>query len=312
MNSVLLVKLKNKKVMKKSILAIASLSLGSIVFAQNEKVYTPVKGDWAIGIDAAPFLNYFGNFIGGDGANVAPSWNYLTTNQTITGKYFASDDMAYRGSLRLGFGSMGQSAMVADRASTVIADYPSTFAPEVENTMNVSSTTVGLSGGVEWRKGSGRLVGFYGGELGIALSSSQESYTYGNVLSLSTAASPVAVDAADDFGGNVGPDAFGFDSRTLEQKNGATFGIGLRGFIGAEYFVLPKLSIGGEFGWGLMFVSNGANSLRTESVGFNAGGTEIVGEVETTGDKSSMFGIDTDANNTVFGPATSLRITLHF
>lgn len=298
--------------MKKSILAVATLLLGSTAFAQDDKVYTPVEGDWAIGIDAAPFLNYFGNFIGGNDGNVAPSWNFLTTNQTITGKYFVSSDMAYRGSLRLGFGSMGQSQMVADRASTTTPDYPSTLPVEVENTMKASSSNIGLSGGIEWRKGSGRLVGFYGGELGIALSSSKESYSYGNALTLSTAANPVAVDGDDDFGGNVGPDAFGFNSRTLEQKNGSTFGIGLRGFIGAEYFVLPKLSIGGEFGWGLMFVSNGASSTRTESVGFNSGGTEIIGEVETTGDKSSMFGIDTDANNTVFGPATSLRITLHF
>ena len=298
--------------MKKSILAVASLLMGTAAFAQDDKVYTPVEGDWAIGIDAAPFLNYFGNFIGGNDGNTSPSWNFLTTNQTITGKYFVADDMAYRGSLRLGFGSMGQSAMVADRASTATPDYPSTLPVMVENTMKMSTTNIGLSGGIEWRKGSGRLVGFYGGELGIALSSSSESYTYGNALTLSTASNPVAVDGADDFGGNVGTDAFGFPSRTLEQKNGSTFGIGARGFIGAEYFVLPKLSIGGEFGWGLVFQSNGASSLRTESVGFNAGGTEIVGEVETTGDKSSSFGIDTDSNNSVFGPAGSLRLTLHF
>jgi len=298
--------------MKKSILAVATLLMGTAAFAQDDKVYTPVEGDWAIGINADPFLNYFGNFIGGNGLNAAPAWNFLTTNQTITGKYFASDDMAYRGSLRLGFGSDGQTVMVGDRASVAAVDYPSTLPVMVENKMSMSTTNIGLSGGIEWRKGKGRLVGFYGGELGISLSSSSESYEYGNALTLSTAANPVGIDAADDFGGNVAPDAFGFPSRTLEQKNGSTFEIGARGFIGAEYFIIPKLSIGGEFGWGLVFQSIGASTLRTESVGFNTGGTEIIGEVETTGNKSSSFGFDTDANNSVFGPAGSLRITLHF
>jgi len=296
--------------MKKSILAVAVL-IGTSAFAQDltskkGESYLPAEGDWAIGIDATPFLNYFGNLIGGNDGNVAPTWNFLTTNQTITGKYFVADDMAYRGSLRLGFGSFGGNAMVADRSSTTAPVYPA-LPTEVENTMKMSSTDIGLSGGIEWRKGSGRLQGFYGGELGIAFSSSKETYTYGNALA-PTGTPAVVVDAADDFGtGNIGFDTYGNDARVLESKGGSTFSLGLRGFIGAEYFVLPKLAVGGEFGWGLGFTSIGASETTMESTDGLTVGTQVI-----TGSKVSGFGFDTESNNSVFGPAGSLRVTFHF
>ncbi|MDX1653357.1 MAG: hypothetical protein R3277_12745, partial [Brumimicrobium sp.] len=88
--------------------------------------------------------------------------------------------------------------------------------------------------------------------------------------------------------------------------------LGLRGFIGVEYFILPKLSLGGEFGWGLVFMSTGSSSMTTESVGFNPSGTESVEQITTETGGSSSFGIDTDANNTVFGPAGSLRLSFYF
>ena len=310
--------------MKKSIFTVA-LILGAAATAmaqdKEEKQYTPESGDWAIGIDATPFLNYFGNFIGGTDANAAPSWNYLTTNQTITGKYFTSEDMAFRGSLRLGFGGNSESNMVADRTNTADPAWPAAE-PMVENTAKYGSTNIGLSGGIEYRKGKGRLIGFYGGELGFAISSMKETYTYGNALTASTAGTPVNVDAADDFTGGMmgttlaaGTDGMGvgYTSRMLEYSSGTGFGIGVRGFIGAEYFVLPKLSVGGEFGWGLVFMSQGASTTTAEAVGtqFNAT-ADAVETITSTGNTSSSFGVDTDSNNSVFGPAGSLRMTLHF
>ncbi len=286
--------------MKKSFLAVAMILGTTATFAQD-KQYTPEAGDWAVGIDATPFLNYFGNFIGGNGTNSAPTWTYLTTNQTITGKYFASEDMAYRGSLRLGFGSSTDRGMVG-QSGAAAPTYPALGAM-VEDTYKSSYNNIGLAGGIEMRKGSGRLIGFYGGELGIALGGSKEAYTYGNAI----VAADGTIPATTDFGSNIGFDTYGNDARVTESKGGSMFGIGVRGFIGAEYFVLPKMSIGGEFGWGLGFMSNGASSTSMESTD----GT-TVGSQTLEGTKSSMFGLDTDFNNTVFGPAGSLKLTFHF
>ncbi len=312
--------------MKKSILAVAVV-LGSTAFAQkmeskNGEAYLPAAEDWAIGVDATPFLNYFGNLIGGgQNANNAPTWNYLTTNQTITGKYFAADDMAYRASIRLGFGSMKESNMVADRTNTANPAWPS-LDPMVENTAKYGSTNIGIGVGLEKRRGFGRLQGYYGAELGFNISSMKETYTYGNGLTPSSAAVPVNVTAADDFtGGSMGTslingvDGTGtpYQGRITEYKSGMAFGLGLRGFIGAEYFVLPRIAVGGEFGWGLVFVSQGASSTTHEGVGTAFGGTvDQVATITTEGNKSSTFSVDTDNVTGVFGPAGSLRMTFHF
>ena len=72
-------------------------------------------------------------------------------------------------------------------------------------------------------------------------------------------------------------------------------------------FVLPKLSIGGEFGWGFGLTSTGASTTTLESTD----GTQVASQ-EELGTKSSSFGLDTDINNSLFGSAGSLKLTLHF
>lgn len=302
--------------MKKSFLALAVVLGATTTFAQDltskkGEAYLPEAGDWAVGIDAMPIVNYFGNFIGGNGSNYGtPSWDFNNSFQTITGKYFVDATTAYRAHVRLGFGSDKGSEMVADRSFTGTIEYPSSQAPEVENTFKMGSTNIGLGGGIEMRRGAGRLQGFYGGELGIMLASEKATYTYGNALNQNTTGN-VDVDADDDMG-SLTTDPFGNTARITEWKSGSMFGLGLRGFIGAEYFVLPKLSVGGEFGWGLGFMSGGTSSTTMESEGLNGSGNEVRGEFTEEVANGSSFGIDTDNNNTVFGGSGNLRITFHF
>lgn len=310
--------------MKKSILAVAVVLGATSLFAQkleNKKgeAYLPAAGDWAVGIDANPFLQYFGNLIGGgQGNNTAPSWNSLGF-QTITGKYFVEDDMAYRASLRIGFGSNSQKVMVADRSVDPAA--PSTWptlGAEVENKGKWNEMNIGLSVGLEKRRGFGRLQGYYGAELGFNLTSTGSKYEYGNALTASTSAVDVNITGADNFfTGNIVSDVDGQgntnNARVTEQKSGLGFGLGLRGFIGAEYFVIPRLSIGGEFGWGLVFFNQGAGSTTYETEGFTATGTvEQIESRTMEGSKQSSFGVDTDTNTSMWGAAGTLRMVFHF
>ena len=301
--------------MKKIVFTLSALlSFAVLGQEEEEKIYIPEEDDWAIGIDATPFLDYFGNFIGGNDDNDAPTFNFITINQTIIGKYFVSSDMAYRGALRIGIGTGSEKRDVIDRSINP-SDYPAypNLPNTVENKMSMNALNIGLSGGVEWRKGKGRLQGYYGGELGFMVSSESTKYRYGNELTLPGASNPVFVSNADSFGtDNVTTDPWGNNARLVESRSGTSFGIGLRGFIGVEYFILPKLSLGGEFGWGLAFNSTGQSYQELESLN-TSGGESVIGVVEMTGQsRTSSFGVDNDSNNTVFGPAGSLRLTFHF
>lgn len=312
--------------MKRSITIIALALVATGAFAQDltskkGEPMLPEAGDWALGIDASPFLNYAGNFFGKSASNGSPTVNFLSTNNAITGKYFTDASTAYRASLRIGFGSNTSRDMVADRsASLTPANYP-TVDPMKENVWKHSSTNIGLSGGMEMRKGKTRLQGYYGGELGFFISTSKDKFTYGNALSTSTT-NPVDVTNADAFSGagniNSSLPATGVNglARATERKNGTTFSFGVRGFIGVEYFILPKISLGGEFGWGLGLSTTGKSTTTYESVGNTSTPGNVkedsIGNTTVTTSKNGSFGIDTDNTNSFFGSSGTIRLNFHF
>jgi len=320
--------------MKKSltILALACVVTGAnaqdLTSKKGEQIL-PEAGDWSIGVNANPFLEYMGNFFGKSANNTAPTFSFLTTNQTITGKYFTEAQMAYRASLRIGFGGNTQRAMVDDRAylstpsNATVNTYP-TITPQVENSWKHSTTNIGLAVGMEKRKGKTRLQGFYGAELGLNLSSSKDVFEYGNTLKPQPLVPGpndpnVDVDPTDDaFSGsnnivasvNTSGNPTG---RITERKNGTTFTFGLRAFIGVEYFMLPKISLGGEFGWGLGLRTQGKSTTTIESVGNKGGGAaDEVGTTTVESSKNGGFALDTDNTNSIFGPSAQIRLNFHF
>lgn len=309
--------------MKRTLL-VAALALGTGVFAQDltskkGEPILPEAGDWAIGVDANPFLNYAGNFFGKQNDNLAPSFNFHNTRQVITGKYFVDAQTAYRGGLRLGFTNQSNRQMVDDRASTSFTAYPNPTS-RVENVWKESSTAVGLSAGIEKRRGKTRLQGFYGAELGIYMQSSKDKFEYGNGLN-PNGTPGVFVDVNQDefFGANntdINPGIQAVDAngaRAIERKNGMSFGVGVRAFIGAEYFILPKMSIGGEFGWGIGMSTFGKSTTTYESTGFVGSSTTLSpSETVIEGSKQGGFSIDTDNAYAGWGPSGSLRLNFHF
>jgi hypothetical protein len=294
----------------------------------------PETGDWCIGLDATPFFNYLGNFFGKGGAttvttgtvqtashytNQAPGWNFLANNFTISGKKFIDPKTAYRASVRLGFNNVTKKTQVNDRTITTPPVYPA-VPFRVENSWKQSYTNVGVSFGIEKRRGKTRLQGFYGIEGGIGFSSGSNTYKYGNALSTSSK-NPVSVDAVNDAFGvstgtgttavNITKDTYTNDARILKEKSGLGFEIGARAFLGAEFFIAPKMSIAGEFGWGIGCGVTGKTKTSLESIGNN--GTELVtGRQDISGDKSSKFYFDNDNKNSFFGPSGNIRLNLYF
>lgn len=312
--------------MKKSIALVAMAFGVTSAFAQDltskkGEPILPEAGDYAISIDATPFLNYAGNFFGKQNNNVAPTFNFFTTNNTITGKMFKDANTAYRASLNIGFGGPSVKNMTADRSGPAVNNYPEAT-KNVENKWKQGNTKVGISVGIEKRRGKTRLQGVYGADLGIWFGSTKNKFTYGNALvatSTSTAAPVVSVTNADAFAGanNVGTPAINGISgsaRMTEMKSGATISFGVRAFVGAEYFILPKISIGGEFGWGIGYSMTGKSSTTWESIGQSSTATApSVGTTTIEGGKTSSFVLGTENNSgAVFGPSGALRLSLHF
>lgn len=228
--------------MKKSILLISALCVFVTLSAQSDErskgVTTkngtpilPAAGDFAIGVDAAPFLNYAGGFLSNAGGT-APDFKF-DDDFTIYGKYFLAPDRAIRAVLALNLSTSTTKTAVLETGSTD---------KYVDNSVKNGTTGFGLSVGYELRRGYGRLQGFYGAGVGLAYASQTISYDYGNALSSNNTNGGTPRDKENSFGGQ-----FGFE---------------LGGFAGVEYFVAPKISIGAEVQLGLR-VSNTPKGERT-------------------------------------------------
>jgi hypothetical protein len=285
--------------MKKKVLFVAALFIGATAFAQDGltskkgEAILPEAGDWAIGFDANPFLNYFGNmFSGYTGQNSLSTATWNGTNSStmaLTGKYFVDESTAYRGKVRIGLGGNSATTM-QDTATTSL---PGTGAVENEaSNSNGFSFVVGA--GLEKRKGNTRLQGYYGADFMFGLlGGGSSTYTYGMTMDSTNVANGNIVDENGASG----------SSRTTESKNGNTLMIGLNGFIGVEYFIASKISIGAEYGYGFSMASTGNGETTTES--WNAADQKI-DTYTVEGSKSSSWSFDTGVSGANF------NITFHF
>ena len=280
--------------MKKIIGVSLALVLSASTFAQNEQIQNkngidmmPTAGEWGVGMNALPVINYIGNAFNGNTNN-----NFMNNNKfvnywagnTLFGKYMLSDDNAIRAQLRIGqFNNTYENYVYSDRVAN-----PDSL---VLDTYTTRSSTYNIGVGYEFRRGKNRLRGIYGGEVMYMFQRGiSTDYTYGNAYGIGNQAATST--SWFNFGGVAAEDAEG--QRIVSQKGGNFNGFGLRGFIGVEYYVLPKICIGTEFGWGLMYGKTGEMSTKMESfnLGQPAGEETIWSETVTAG--SSGLTIDTD------------------
>ncbi len=223
----------------------------------------PQKGDWAMGVSASSFLGYLGNMMNNSASNGAPSFSTASTPSAfgvgslggwaVMGKYMKSSNLAYRVRFQANTGSNTLKNAVAKDLTT-----PDPLNPKfVDDKMTTSSTVVLLGAGFEKRRGHGRVQGFMGAELLAGFSGSKKTYTYGNKFT-SDFSSPTST--TDFYTGTAAVAA----ARTKESSTGNSLLFGARGFAGVEYFIAPKLSLGGELGYTLGFSTNGKGYTTTE------------------------------------------------
>jgi hypothetical protein len=295
--------------MKKKVILLAAMFAGATCFAQDltskkGETILPEADDWAITLDAAPFLDFAGGFLGGNASS--PAVNYAQ-NQAwhIKGKMFVDATTAYRAGIRLGFGSDKTTVNVGPTVP-VVSTFPAT-PTTVEDVLSQGATNIVVTGGMEMRRGNGRLQGFYGAELFVEMGNTNTKYTYGNTMDAPGVALGVSTDFSATTGvANIGSDPFYFNGARMTEDKTSSFGLGLRGFIGAEYFIFAKMSIGAELGWGL-----GVSSSSTSQTWEATDGATIGTVTNDIGNKNGSFGLDTDIANNAAGVG-SLNITFHF
>lgn len=230
--------------------------------ATNKKgeVVTPQSEDFSIGFDAIPMLETIGDIanVNGSGATAIDSVTTWSVYQTITGKYFVDPQTAYRARLR--FNNSGSTAVTFDNDTTDKA--------EKSITQKTKATDIRLALGLEKRRGYGRLQGFYGAEAQLG---------YGR-------ASNVKTKYVEAFEAGVTA------NRELLNRAGGTFSITVRGFVGVEYFIARKISLGAEYGLGLGYSITGKGKVTTEAT--VDGNVEEVTTQGTTGNREWTTSVD--------------------
>lgn len=267
--------------MKKFALVCAFMAATVFAIGQEtltSKKCTPIKpeaGDFALGFNALPILNYVGNtFNGSFGNTVNNSSFFVNGDNMLYGKYMTTDDMAYRVRLRIRSQSTTMRNYVAENG-TIGND------TTVEDRYRSSNNYWGIGFGLERRRGKGRVVGVYGAELGYSTWATREKFTYGNQMDTVYTAPLSTVDFATGAAAATG-------TRTIERFTGRTHAISLAGFAGVEYFFAPKVALTGEFTWGLTFAST-SDSYETLQLSGTDGPTEVKNESAGT----NQFTLDT-------------------
>ena len=213
---------------------------------KNGKDIMPVKGEFAIGLgtNLSAISGFVGNIFGFTGDNSLDSTylaNPVFKTAAIFGKYMTSDNTAIRASFHI----KGSDHLEKFNTFDDLVNSPDSLVKDSKRE-NTSEHHVSL--GLEWRRGSSRLRGFYGGDAILSWSNAHNHYNYGNAITATNVAPTSSV-------GFWHPD----HGRVTEERSGSTFGIGVRGFVGVEYFIAPKICIGTEFGWSAM-MSNTSKS----------------------------------------------------
>jgi hypothetical protein len=222
-----------KKIIISSLIILVSYAINaqeaikdSVLRSKKGIPVLPQKGDWAIGADALPYLEYVGNIFNNTQGN-----SLNLDDQTLYGRYFISDNTAIRASLHIDGENHLNQVYVADDAAHV-ADPLSNA--KTTDTYKYIYSYHSLELAYQKFRGYGRLRGFYGANVGFGFSRERYKYTYGNPISV---ANPTP---------HIGYGSYTNGKRVLEIDNGNTKSIMVGVLAGVEYYFAPKICIGGE------------------------------------------------------------------
>jgi hypothetical protein len=264
---------------------------------KNGFAVLPEAGSFAIGFDALPFLRFAGNMFNGNTNNNFPNAGYAnqggaSLGGTLYGKYFLSETTAIRGRFSINQSTVQDvNRVMLDGQAVPQANI------EVEDELIMNNFGFNLGGGMEFRRGKGRLMGVYGGEAMIGLNTSNEKYTYGNAITAGNQTPTTTTNFAAGNSGQVG-------SRVLSRTFANSFSVAAMGFAGVEYFFAPQISIGAEFTLGLRYTGTNRSEVVREE--WEANSNTLINVSDVDANILTNFGVATG----VWGG--SINLMFHF
>lgn len=288
----------------KTLLTSACMILVSTLYvdAKNpKKNYLPEAGDITIGVNAVPFLNYLGNCFGKTekneintqsigGVPAVPGLDNPT--MSIFGKYFLTDQTALRLNVGIGVNSLTQGGYVQD--DVAVEENPQSL-DLVEDTYKYRKSGMSIAVGYEWRRGGRRLQGYWGGQAILAYSNSKHIFGYGNAITEDNQDPTQYVDNGNDwtyYASKPVLDNVGGNSRLLMQSDGRSWTYGVGGFVGVEYYIAPKISVGCEMSLNLLWTSGGKKYQKSER--YNSKLNKVEENTRWTGKNDSSFRFGTE------------------
>lgn len=224
---------------------------------KNEKFYSkrgvyffPEAGEFALGIDAVPFLRYAGSLMALNNNNTPYVSTGANPNGTIAiyGKYFLTDQKAIR--IRLGLTDIKKTTLYPVVLSSLT---PDPLAPSYGNDKTEQlNTGFYLALGLEKRRGKGRIQGVYGAEVIVGYYQNLTNYIYANSINAN-------FNQPETYFNN-----YSNGQRVIKDRTQQIFYAGARVFAGVEYFFAPKISLGGEFGYSYMVQTSGVGQETRE------------------------------------------------
>ncbi len=239
----------------------------------------PETGEYGLSLNAQPLFNYAGNFFNNTADNeleIGYAYQYM-----FVGKHFITPQIANR--LKLGFSTQYDRLVI-----------PYLGNPDETHREIGKGTDFLIGVGQERRRGRGRVQGLFGGEAYLRFVYVSTNYKYDRDLNDSD---PVAT--PEEQMGPSGGRAIRAINVTLDPAGNATaiqgtgLSLGLRIFVGVEYFFAPKISIGTELGLSAFFTFSGHGQVREE---FFTGGETRESVTKKPADKNVALGVGADNN----------------
>ena len=281
--------------MKKIILTIA---LSLVTFASvsakgndSTKVYLPQKGDFAIGVNLNPIINYVGNVFNGTTNNKLenfggePSFNGIddyqkgiTPDISFMGKYMITNTFGLRANIGFMVENKQTNVYVQDDKAVALNPFDES---KLIDSKNYTRSGMSMMFGTEFRKGSKRVQGVFGAGILFGWVTDKLTYDYANIM---TEVNQTPTTGISTYNNNY---------RTLAEKNANSCFIGATGSAGVEWFVAPKVALGAEVNLNLYYIAGGQQYKETE--GYNQSTQKVETRCDLVSPGNNIFRFGTES-----------------